>query len=480
MLRLWKWFIPGMLAVCGLVIVIYSSYQSLIRGMDVITLKQGNVFDVFYHRANILDINRMVRYANDYKHQENCKINSHKNPDVGYIYSYDLNTKKQVYKINLSCGPAKVLNGFKYVVSYPEVINAYVILNDYKLIGVVADGNEAILPNKLRMKSPALIGMPSWQNYFGCSAFTNDKSLCSDADAYISDVEIDDFSEKNIITMYFPFIDIVDRKIFRYGLLGFDIDIDVAFKDVLRPFNYANPTRTSISMRSPESCGTYDICVNKLVMHTKSSTPVYLNWIYSVNDFIWFVLTGISFQTYLFLLLLLTTIWRIVYPSIQRIAYVDRLTNLPKRDFLTKSILHKYDYLMILDVDNFKAVNDQYGHNIGDKVLASFAANLKLNTRKVDIAIRWGGEEFIVLYRGITDQDMMTYIAGRLLEKPLHIDELPTPITFSAGIVRIRDYMDIHELTKLADELLYYVKKNGKNNIAYYDKDAIKLMSLDK
>ncbi|MGL6366004.1 GGDEF domain-containing protein [Aeromonas jandaei] len=254
----------------------------------------------------------------------------------------------------------------------------------------------------------------------------------------------------------------------------------MAFKDVLRPFNYANPTRTSISMHSPEPCGTYEICVNKLVMHTKSSTPVYLSWIYSVNDFIWFVLTGISFQTYLFLLLLLTTIWRIVYPSIQRIAYVDRLTNLPKRDFLTKSILHKYDYLMILDVDNFKAVNDQYGHNIGDKVLASFAANLKLNTRKVDIAIRWGGEEFIVLYRGITDQDMMTYIAGRLLEKPLHIDELPTPITFSAGIVRIRDYMDIHELTKLADELLYYVKKNGKNNIAYYDKDAINLMSLDK
>ncbi|MGL6366005.1 hypothetical protein ACSZMZ_09350 [Aeromonas veronii] len=98
--------------------------------------------------------------------------------------------------------------------SYPEVINAYVILNDYKLIGVVADGNEAILPNKLRMKSPALIGMPSWQNYFGCSAFTNDKSLCSDADAYISDVEIDDFSGKNIITMYFPFINIVDGKFF--------------------------------------------------------------------------------------------------------------------------------------------------------------------------------------------------------------------------------------------------------------------------
>lgn len=122
---------------------------------------------------------------------------------------------------------------------------------------------------------------------------------------------------------------------------------------------------------------------------------------------------------------------------------------------------------MILDIDNFKSVNDTHGHGVGDLALVAFANHLKTNIRKGDVAIRWGGEEFIVLFKGMDDDKMMHHSAARLLERPLRIPELPAPITFSAGVTRIRDYLTVAEAVQLADDLLYHVKQHGKRNIAY-------------
>ncbi|MCG6220492.1 hypothetical protein, partial [Vibrio diabolicus] len=66
--------------------------------------------------------------------------------------------------------------------------------------------------------------------------------------------------------------------------------------------------------------------------------------------------------------------------------------------------------------------------------------------------------------------------ATRLLAKPLAIPALPTPITFSAGIIRIRDYLTVSEAVHLADELLYHVKQHGKHNIAWYEGQEIRLI----
>ncbi|MNH07897.1 putative diguanylate cyclase YdaM [compost metagenome] len=113
---------------------------------------------------------------------------------------------------------------------------------------------------------------------------------------------------------------------------------------------------------------------------------------------------------------------------------------------------------------------------MGDIALTAFAHHLRNNTRKGDTAIRWGGEEFVVIYRGLDDEDAMWQVVARLLAQPVVIPELPTPITFSAGVIRIRDYLSVAEAVTLADELLYHVKQHGKHNIAYYHRQKIRMV----
>lgn len=131
---------------------------------------------------------------------------------------------------------------------------------------------------------------------------------------------------------------------------------------------------------------------------------------------------------------------------------------------------------MLLDIDNFKSINDAYGHGVGDIALAAFARHLTANMRKGDKAIRWGGEEFIVLYKRLGDEASMRQTVARLLASQLQMEELSAPITFSAGIIRIRDYLTVAEATDLADTLLYHVKQHGKHNIAYYQGQEIRLI----
>ena len=72
--------------------------------------------------------------------------------------------------------------------------------------------------------------------------------------------------------------------------------------------------------------------------------------------------------------------------------------------------------------------------------------------------------------------DHLRQTVARLLASQLQIPELPAPITFSAGVIRIRDYLTVAEATDLADALLYHVKQHGKHNIAYYQGQEIRLI----
>ena len=261
-------------------------------------------------------------------------------------------------------------------------------------------------------------------------------------------------------------------------LHGIDIDIDVdrAFKDVLRPFERLNPTRAVISFEEVEPCRPFHLCLSTPLMRTQAGNDLYLKWSYSYGDFIRSVLYGAAFKLYLIILLLIMLTGRSLVTRLRILAQTDHLTRLPRRDILNQALLREHDYLMILDIDNFKSVNDTHGHGVGDLALVAFAAHLKANIRRGDVAIRWGGEEFIVLFKGMDDDNMMHHSAARLLERPLRIPELPAPITFSAGVTRIRDYLTVTEAVQLADDLLYHVKQHGKRNIAYYQGQTIRLV----
>ncbi|MGL5089771.1 MAG: GGDEF domain-containing protein [Aeromonas sobria] len=463
-----------LLILTGLGCVFYYTYQSLRHDMDLITAKQENVFDVFYQRAKILEVENITSYL---AYQRSLETPNHlvrNKPNTNYLYGYDLRSKYRVADIPLQYPAANLLNAFRYALSYPEVINIYTIWNDYRLIGIVADNN--VLPARLAPIKVDLMTLPAWYHYFGCASFTPGRSFCSADEAFVSDIDIDSFSMRNTIVMHFPFIHQSGRSGYKYGLLSIDIAVDEAFRDVLRPFDTVNPTRTNISFEAAEPCHRWHLCLSKPFMRTKAGEDLYLKWSYSWLDFVKLTLHGAAFKIYLIIILLVMVAWKQIYQRLRTLAHTDHLTRLPRRDILSQSLLHEHDYLMILDIDNFKSINDRYGHAIGDLALIAFSRHIKGSIRKVDTAIRWGGEEFVLLFKGMEDDEMMVHSAGRLLDRPLLIPELPTPITFSAGVIRIRDYLTVTEAVHLADELLYHVKQHGKHNIACYEGTTIRLI----
>ncbi|TNI77263.1 GGDEF domain-containing protein [Aeromonas sobria] len=464
----------ALLALTGLGCVFYYTYQSLRHDMDLITAKQKNVFDVFYQRAKILEVETITSYL---AYQRSLETPNHlvrNKPNTNYLYGYDLRSKYRFADIPLQYPAANILNTFRYALSYPEVINIYTIWNDYRLIGMVADNN--VLPARLAPIKVDLMNLPAWYHYFGCASFAPGRPFCSADEAFVSDIEIDSFSMRSTIVMYFPFIHQSGRSGYKYGLLGIDIAVDEAFRDVLRPFDTVNPTRTNISFEAAEPCHRGHFCLSTPFMRTKAGEDLYLKWSYSWFDFVKLTLHGAAFKVYLIVLLLGMVAWKQLYQRLRTLAHTDHLTRLPRRDILSQRLLHEHDYLMILDIDNFKSINDRYGHAIGDLALIAFSRHIKGSIRKVDTAIRWGGEEFVLLFKGMEDDEMMIHSAGRLLDRPLLIPELPTPITFSAGVIRIRDYLTVTEAVHLADELLYHVKQHGKHNIACYEGTTIRLI----
>ena len=126
--------------------------------------------------------------------------------------------------------------------------------------------------------------------------------------------------------------------------------------------------------------------------------------------------------------------------------------------------------VMILDIDHFKSVNDTYGHDVGDVVLKEFSARVKRNIRGVDLACRFGGEEFVVLMPD-TDVSNAEMIAERVRqsigEKPFEIkSQRPLTVTVSVGVSLNESMADTPEsLIKRADLALYRAKREGRNRV---------------
>jgi two-component system cell cycle response regulator len=128
--------------------------------------------------------------------------------------------------------------------------------------------------------------------------------------------------------------------------------------------------------------------------------------------------------------------------------------------------------LMILDIDHFKSVNDSYGHDVGDAVLREFATRLKRNIRGVDLACRFGGEEFVVLMPD-TDIVQAELVAERvrqsISERVFEVNAgRPLAVTVSAGVTLNESDADTPEtLIKRADVALYRAKREGRNRVVF-------------
>jgi diguanylate cyclase (GGDEF)-like protein len=150
--------------------------------------------------------------------------------------------------------------------------------------------------------------------------------------------------------------------------------------------------------------------------------------------------------------------------SLMRQAQRDPLTGLHNRRILTEVLTSATpgDVVIIIDIDHFKGINDDGGHSAGDDLLTNFARVLVRDIRENDIAIRFGGDEF-VLYL----PSMCLETAKTVLER-FHLDwsRQPNTATFSAGIAAVREGRDGADAFGEADRLLYDAKAAGRNQWA--------------
>lgn len=174
--------------------------------------------------------------------------------------------------------------------------------------------------------------------------------------------------------------------------------------------------------------------------------------------------------------------------KITYLAYHDELTGLPNRAYFNQMLEREIERakrhdqflaIMFLDIDNFKTVNDTYGHNIGDSLIQATAKRLKENLRAEDIISRISGDEFMILLSGLQDPNEVAFIGQKLINSFAHsfvLKSIELRITVSIGfsIFPLTSRNPV-ELLKLADIAMYRAKETGKNSCQNYDKALDKL-----
>ena len=179
-----------------------------------------------------------------------------------------------------------------------------------------------------------------------------------------------------------------------------------------------------------------------------------------------------------------------------------KLYELATKDGMTKLYIYRHFYtlleneirrcarykrnmsLIMMDIDNFKKINDTYGHLTGDLILKRLAATLQETVRKIDIPARYGGEEFVVILPE-TDKKDACVIAERIrknvaqIEVKINETQTLSP-TISMGVAQFTtDGQEAKDLINAADTALYYSKHNGKNMVSTYEKDGCKKAELE-
>jgi len=170
---------------------------------------------------------------------------------------------------------------------------------------------------------------------------------------------------------------------------------------------------------------------------------------------------------------------------LQHQATHDSLTNLPNRKYFE----NRYQLaqsnqindqsmvaVLFIDIDNFKEINDRYGHGVGDQVLREFADRLQGSVREGDTVARIGGDEFNIILENINNKAIVRRLAEKFVEcisHPFDVEGQSILITMSMGINIIeKNRLSEVDLIKTSDEAMYQVKADGKNNFRFYETDT--------
>lgn len=161
----------------------------------------------------------------------------------------------------------------------------------------------------------------------------------------------------------------------------------------------------------------------------------------------------------------------------QQRAMSDALTGLPNRRAYEQRAAQEFARwrrfaeplaLVVWDVDNFKQINDVFGHKAGDRALALIARILREGMRETDFIARYGGEEFVMLLTGAEQEDALRVsdmLRDRVANAGMHSHNKPVEITLSGGLAMLGEGDDTDRLFERADKALYQAKQSGKNRV---------------
>lgn len=179
---------------------------------------------------------------------------------------------------------------------------------------------------------------------------------------------------------------------------------------------------------------------------------------------------------FLFIVFLITRHKKILETQ-KELAMMDPLTEVAnRRAFLqlarteidrSRRYNHPFS-VMVIDIDDFKQINDHFGHHTGDRLLTVVVETIQHHVRAIDIVARFGGDEFVVLLVK-TGEQSASLVAQKLKKQLLgNMQENQWSVTFSIGLATYLSVPEsVDEAVKAADELMYHVKHNGKNNISH-------------
>ncbi|MGE7984849.1 diguanylate cyclase [Lysinibacillus fusiformis] len=165
-----------------------------------------------------------------------------------------------------------------------------------------------------------------------------------------------------------------------------------------------------------------------------------------------------------------------VNATLVELSETDKLTGLKNRRFFQDKLEHQLSgfyetakpfSLCILDIDHFKKVNDTFGHQVGDDVLAQLAQILTQRARKEDTVARYGGEEFVMILP--ETEIVAAKELGEQIRKIVALDHWPAgQVTISIGMATVTSEDTVTTLLKNADDALYASKKNGRNQVTHF------------
>ena len=153
---------------------------------------------------------------------------------------------------------------------------------------------------------------------------------------------------------------------------------------------------------------------------------------------------------------------------LSQIANIDTLTGLNNRRVLGR--IRDFGSILMCDIDNFKAINDNYGHDIGDMAIKGVGQILQESVRTADYVCRFGGDEFIIIFSNSCTEEVVKERAEEIRQKVKDKLRLGDhQITLSMGVAKREAEEKIEDVMKKADAALYASKSAGKDRISVYE-----------